>query len=366
VTDFLLAPPRWLSGGADRDVVVSVRARFVRNLEGEAFPWRAARDEVSAARDRIVQALSDAAGDAPVLLCDLEDCDALEGAALGERGLLGGTDGDQSGRAVAVLADGRETFAVNGIDHLRIVAWGAGSDLSRVFERARERELALDERLSFSFSPDFGYLASRPEDSGAALRLSALVFLPGIVAAGVFDRVSRSLLASGVEPRIRRLEGDGPPGLSASSFVELSARTPLGCSEEEAVQRFETVLRGVVDGERRTRAHVLERERAAIEDRTLRAAAVLRVARRLSSDELPRLLERLREGLVYGTVAPAKGASPTADPYEAVDAVRILSSPAHSRLYVRSRQLPSAADIDEARSALVREALPHYHIDGGL
>lgn len=364
MTEFLLAPPRWLCGGSDRDVVVSVRARFVRNLEGEAFPWRAAREEVSAARDRIVRALSETAGDAPVLFLNLEDCDALEVAALGERGLLGGADGDQSCRAAAILADGRETFAVNGIDHLRIAAWGAGSDLTRVFARARERELALDDRLSFSFSPDFGYLASRPEDSGTALRLSALVFLPGIFAAGVFDRVSRSLLASGVEPRIRRLEGD--PGLSSSSFVELSARTPLGCPEEEAVQRFETVLRGVVDGERRTRSHVLERERALIEDRTLRAAAVLRVARRLGSDELPRLLERLREGLVYGIVSPPTDAPSSADLYEAVDAVRILSSPAHSRLYVRSRQLPSAADIDEARSALVRDALPHYHIDGGL
>lgn len=363
---FLLAPPRWLSGGSDRDVVVSVRARFVRNLDGEAFPWRAARDEVSAARDRILAALAESAADAPILQRRLEDCDALEGAAFGERGFLGGSDGDQSGRAVAVLSGGRETFAVNGVDHLRIAAWGAGSDLARVFALARDREVSLDEKLTFSFSPEFGYLASRPEDSGSALRLSALVFLPGIAAAGVFDRVSRSLLSSGVEPRIRGLEAEGSLSLSTSSFVELSARTPLGCSEEEALQRFETVLRGVVDGERRTRSHLVDRERGLIEDRTLRAAAVLRAARRLSAEELPRLLERLREGIVYGLVSLPAGSVPGADPYEAVDGVRILASAAHSRLYARSLRLSSVADIDEARSVLVREALPRYHIDGGL
>lgn len=363
MSDFFLTPPQWLSGGADRDVVVSVRVRFVRNLEGYTFPWRSPREEVRAARDRMSAAIAESSAAAPVFLKNLEDCDSLEGAALRERGLLGGGDNEFEGRAVAVPPGGLESFVINGVDHLRIVSWGAGSDLDPVFARARERELLLDDLLSFSFSSDFGYLAARPEDCGAALRISALVFLPGILAAGVFDRFSRSLLTSGVEPRLRHLDTEGAGSGTPSPFVELSARAPLGCSEEEAVQRFDTTLRGVIEGERLTRSHVFERERSVIEDRTLRAAAILRASRRLSSDETPRLFARLREGLVYGVVRRPPGEDrPQEDPYQVVDATRLLVSTAHARLYARSRRIPASADADEVRSALVREALPRYHI----
>lgn len=373
--DFLLSPPTRLAGGSDRDVFLSVKARYVRNLADRNFPWRSSRQEAEEARERILAALEvDGA-----IIRRLEDLEMSESPALEERGLVAPAETDEAGgiSAVALEDAGALSFLINGINHIKISSWSAGADVETAFARARDTEIELDRRLSFAASIEHGYLCPRPDDCGSGLRLSALAFIPGISIAGVFERVSRDLLASGIEPRVRTAECVDASGAdegaeeagkegAKSLFVELSARGPLGVDEENFVDRFKNAMRSLAEGERKTRERVRAREGRRIEDEAYRAAAVLGAARLISQEECVALLGRLRTGLAFG-LFPRGNEIASPDPYAIVDALRVLSAPGHIALFAAEREYASpvrAEDLnsDFVRAELVRNRLPRYDI----
>lgn len=359
--ELLLSPPAKFGAALDRDVFVYTKAAYARNLDGPVFPRKATPPEAEETRARILDALGEGFS-----VSLMEDADGARTEALIERGLMDGAEADEpSGpffRACALSSDGVESCFVNGTDHLRLSVRGSGLSVDEVFRRLREREVDLDRRLNFAASLQYGYLSSRPEDCGSGLSLSASAFLPGILAAGVFDRVVRDLLASGVEPRViaeEKPEGEGDPysGAAARSpFIELRARAPLGTDESAFIGGFASAMRSLSEGERKTRLRVLARERVRLEDAAFRAAAVLRSARLLSFPEALRLFAALRSGIVFGVAPPS---DPAADPYDAVDALITLAAPGHIRLRAKEK---SASGYDETRADLVRGLLPHYLI----
>ncbi len=341
---------------------VSTRAEYSRNVEGTPFPRKAAREEAETLRTRILGALG---GDYRCL--PMEDADGIVVEALVERGLLSREEADWpaagAGRAIALEKGGPGACFVNGVDHLRISVRGSGLAVSEAFNRLKERDIELEGRLPFAATLQYGYLTARPADCGSALLLGAVAFLPGILAAGVFDRVVRDLLASGIEPRILAEDKLDPEEPSAaadaprSPIVHLSARSPMGVDEEAFAANFLSAMRSLAEGERKTRDRVLARDRLKIEDSSYRAAAVLRSARLLSFAEGFRLLAALRAGIAYGTV-PRSPSLP--DPYAAVDSLLTLTTPGHVRLLGEEKKHPEG---DQTRAELVRGTLPHYLID---
>jgi protein arginine kinase len=366
VRELLLACPASVGDACARDVFVRSSAGYVRNLDGVVFPRKAVREELETIRERVLSAL-----DPAFTVLRMEDADGAVTGALAERGYVTRSEADEpnefSSRALALRDDGCDSCFVNGTDHVRLACRLPGFSVGDAFRRLRLWETVLDERLRFAASLQFGYLTALPEDCGSALHLGVRAFLPGIRAAGVFDRVVRDLLASGIEPRIfgedggpENSEGDSGGSSGKSPFVELSARAPLGADEESFVERFIQSLRSLAEGERRTRARVLERERLRLEDAAYRAAATLRAARMLSAEESLRLLSDLRAGIAFG-VAPSS--ADAGNPYERVDALLILVAPGHVRLRAQQRNADNkAVGGDEMRSSLVRELLPHYLI----
>jgi len=347
VREFLLAPPFSLADGPDRDVVVSTKVRYVRNLEGSSFPSRSSREDSQAIRRRILDSISLLSGGEGCLILPIEEAKAAETEALVERSYIESEEADDVNgvffRALALCGGGGDSYFINGSDHLRIGAHRQGLQVRAAFSRAKERELLLDDRLRFAASFDYGYLTARPEDCGCGLRLYASVFLPGIMAAGVFDRVTRDLLVSDVEPRT-----------VSDYFVTLSARAPLGVDENIFVDRFDGVLRSLADGERKTRDRVITSDRLRLEDASYRAAAILRSARLLSAEEAVTLLGRLRAGVAYG-IAPET----TGDPYAPIDAAILLTSQGHMKVRAMEKNDRIADDL---RCELVRELLPRYLI----
>jgi hypothetical protein len=96
--DFLLSPPRRLEGGRDRDVFLSVKARYVRNLADRPFPWRSSRSEAEEARERVLSALDSEAA----IIRRLEELEPIELPVLEERGLWAPAETDEGGGISAV------------------------------------------------------------------------------------------------------------------------------------------------------------------------------------------------------------------------------------------------------------------------
>lgn len=362
--DERLLLPAPLSGGQNRDVVLSCTATLGRNLEDALFPNRASITEALETRGRIMSAISTVAPSRiEVLVEELEAADAL---LLAERGWAESAASNDPGRALAVLDSPSTVLAVNDVDHLRIVCVVSGDDSASALSRARELDVALDAELGWAATVDLGYLSARMEEGGSALNLSALVFIPGIIAAGVLDRVAGGLLSSGIEPRVLSMGRDTDTSeVSAegqtSPYVGLSSQAPRGVAEEDFLADFQSALAGLIDGERRTRDRLLAARRIELEDASWRAAAILAGARLLPEGEARRLIADLRAGVSY-EVAPA-ASPPQSDPYAALDRARSIIGSGQLRVLARRRgSSPDVRPLDALRAELVREVLPRYDI----
>ncbi len=366
-------PPDWLDGGVDRDVVVFCRVGLGRNLGDALFPGRASASELGEVRARLLAAIDDRLKPARRFL--FEDLDAAGAAALRERRWCGRPDPFDPARAV-VLDDDGIVYSLNDTDHLRSIAFVSGADFASAFEGLKAKDQELDAALDWACTPEQGFLTARLDEAGAALNLTALAFIPGIIGGGMFERVSRGLVESGVQvryggqaPAEDAAETVPPPEPGIAPLVELSVRAPRGAPEETVLESFRLTLSRLVSGERRTRERYLAAHRDALENAAYRAAALLIASRGLSEAEARRLAADLRTGQVYGVgprVAAARKADSGTDPYAPADRFTLQLGPGQLRLRARSLgRTENDGELDKLRAELARGVFPRYDIEGG-
>lgn len=206
-----------------------------RNLRGVPFSPlidRRTRLEVEA---RIVAALEELRARFPGRYDSLDSLDADQRRALTEQG-LGFTPWDRrliaagitrdwpSGRGLWRGSDGRRALRVNGEDHLELLAWEQGGQLSTCVCVARELACALEGALGFHHDDRLGYLTSCPTNLGTGLRVSVVARLPRLSTQP--ERLDAHARELGLERR-----GSG-------ELIELANRSRLGRSDLACVEHF--------------------------------------------------------------------------------------------------------------------------------
>ena len=171
-----------LAGKFD-DVIISTRARLVRNLADFLFPQKMSDDD----RQRVTALAYDA-------FSELNDWHFLDMKQVSEPGkqILRDKNIIKSAECSACAINyGDESLSclVNESDHIKIAAFVAGLDCEKAMEKVYKTDEILQQKLQFAASIDFGYLTSHIKDSGTGLKFSLRVFIPSIVLAGQFDAV---------------------------------------------------------------------------------------------------------------------------------------------------------------------------------
>lgn len=338
----------WLNeDGEDRDVVVSTRVRFARNIEGIAFSGRAREGE----RLRVLQTLRDVWPHVPsfhgAVILRLDELTPQDRRLLHERHVvsreLAGLEANGLPGASAVLVGVGVGVMVNEEDHLRLHAVRAGLSAQSAVSAllVADREVGL--RLPYAYHEEFGFLTACPTNTGTGLRASVLIHLPGLVLTKEIGKVLSGLQAMGLT--YRGLYGEGSEVIG--NFFQISNQTTLGRSEEELVDHLQRVVRHVIQREREARRVMWRDAGYIIEDKLWRAYGTLRFARSLTFDEAMNYLSgvRLAVGLQLIT-----GLS-----VETLNRLLIYCQPAHLA-YAEGREL-SDADTNVARARYVREAL---------
>lgn len=139
-------------------------------------------------------------------------------------------------RGVFVGADGIGAW-LNEDDHLQLMAWSKGSNLSAAFARFCEVEAALSASLKangheFAHSARLGYLSTCPSHLGTGMEACAMVRLPQLGASTVFRRLCARL----------KVHARRATGTSENGIWEVSNLERLGSSE---VDQVGAVLEGV-------------------------------------------------------------------------------------------------------------------------
>jgi len=334
--------PAWTSRhGSDKDVVVSSRLRFARNISGVPFPLKAEDDVKERVLERVSETLEEWDLQGPFHFVAMDELDSLEKEVIQERRL---GSPELTGEALGGLVFGGDEsrgFLVNEEDHFRIQALRSGYALAEVREDAQELESALDREFGFASDDEWGYLTSCPTNLGTGMRGSVLLHVPGLIMRDEISRVLKAVANLGLT--VRGYYGEGSE--SQGFYLQLSNQVTLGRSVENLLESLSRVTERIIEKEREARQNLFEGESVEVEDQVHRSFGVLKHARTLGSSEALKCLSRVRLGVDAGLF---DGVSLTE-----IDQLTMTVQPAHLNLSIGERL--SSEDRDAYRARVIRK-----------
>lgn len=269
---FRLTPVWWHSQGK---IVVSSRARLVRNIEGKKFPERLLREEKENILKEVNLSIKNLVRDFKSLNIDTR----IKKDFFVERHIL--SRGSSDFAFIFTNEVEEETYIVNDRDHLRIQITLPGMSLEDVFSMARYRMRTLESEFNFSYTENFGYLTSSLTNTGTGFRLSVLMFIPGIFLARETEKILALLVKAPIV--LRGLYGERSE--IKGNFIQISTKFTLGVTMEDSVRMLKDVVKALIETENRSRDMILASARIELEDRVSRSLAILESARIISFDE---------------------------------------------------------------------------------
>ena len=296
----------WLRGsGPESDIVISSRIRLARNLAEYPFISRASqqdREQIeSLLHKHVVEIKQDAvkqdAGE--LLYLNVGDLEGLDRQFLVERQLISREHAESEGaRGVAIDPREQMSLMINEEDHLRIQVMHSGLDLQSAWERINRIDDLVEERVTYAYSKDLGYLTACPTNVGTGLRVSVMLHLPALVITHQIDKVFRSLQK--ISLAVRGLYGEGSQAMG--DFYQISNQITLGRSEEELIAQVGDIVPKLIDYERRARDFLLKESYVKLHDKVSRDFGTLSSARSISSEETMMLLSSVRMGVNLGMI----------------------------------------------------------------
>jgi len=289
----------WNSQGPDSDIVISSRIRLARNIEGYPFPQRAALPQKEEILSRVKDAVSKIEGIGDIWFIKMDTLSDLDKQFLWERHLLSREHlSSPEGKALIVSARQVLSIMINEEDHLRVQALASGFNLQKIWQSIDWLDDDLSRQLSFSFSPDIGYLTACPTNVGTALRASCMLHLPALVLTKQINKILD--LVAKLSFTTRGLFGEGTKALG--NFFQVSNQASLGNSCEEIINNLCTVVQQVRQQELGARDNLLKKYRYTFEDNIWRSLGILRNCRLISTPEAFSHLSMLCVGLELGII----------------------------------------------------------------
>lgn len=323
------------------DIVVSSRVRLARNYEDLPF-----RGKITPAQsEECVARTLDALRSLPqaYTFLPLRDMEANEKRALVEAHLISPDliEHQETG-AVLIRGDEKISVMINEEDHLRIQGFTTGDDLNGAADSAFSIDDILQERLSFAFDRQWGYLTACPTNAGTGLRASMMLHLPMLTLQKQMGKVNQ--IAAKLGLTLRGIYGEGSE--AQGNLYQLSNQVTLGRTEKEIIDAVAATAGQLAEMERIYRQKAQDKDPVAFEDQLFRAYGLLTNARRMPIKEFMVHWSNLRLGAALQKLPVS---------LETCDALLTLAQPAHVQKAAGASL--NEKDQDAYRSELIRNAL---------
>jgi len=288
----------WLRGtGPESDIVVSSRIRLARNLSSYPFTSRASALQ----RSEIDQLLHDKIDkldmDQRLEYVHLPGLPPLDRQLLVERQLISRELANAEGpRGVAVAPSETISIMINEEDHLRLQVIRSGFTLDECWQDIDRLDDALEQRIHYAFSDEFGYLTACPTNVATGMRASVMLHLPALVLTKQIEKVFRALQK--IHLAVRGLYGEG--SRASGDFYQISNQVTLGKSETTILTEIREVIPQIIAYERQARSTLTRESRDLLHDRVRRALGTLQNAMMITSEETMDLLSNVRLGINLG------------------------------------------------------------------
>ncbi len=288
----------WLRGtGSESDIVMSSRIRLARNLAAFPFTNRASAHQKADMEGLLRDRISKLEMTPRLGYLSLTGLSAIDRQFLIERQLISreiaATEGPRG-----VAFDERETISlmINEEDQLRLQVMRSGLSLDEAWQDIDRVDDLLEQRLTYAFTEEFGYLTACPTNVGTGMRASVLLHLPSLGWIKQIEKVFRALQK--INLAVRGLYGEG--SRASGDFYQISNQVTLGKSEATILDEIRDVIPEIIKYERQARSTLLKENRQALQDRVSRAFGTLSSATMMTSEETMDLLSSVRLGIHLG------------------------------------------------------------------
>jgi protein arginine kinase len=288
----------WLRGtGPDADIVISSRIRLARNLSTFPFTNRASPHQKAEVEHLLREKLVRLDYNPKLGYIQVPGLVALDRQFLVERQLISRELANADGpRGVAVAPSETISVMVNEEDHLRLQVMRSGFTLDEAWQDIDKLDDLLEQKISYAFSEEFGYLTACPTNVGTGMRASVMLHLPALVLTKQIEKVFRALQK--INLAVRGLYGEG--SRASGDFYQISNQVTLGKSETTILNEIREVIPQIITYERQARTTLTRESRQALQDRVSRAFGTLQSATMMTSEETMDLLSSVRLGINMG------------------------------------------------------------------
>ena len=174
-------------------VVLSSRIRLARNLNDFLFPNRAVKSHKCDILSNIQSVLCTIPFMNKGYFFKMDNLTKLEKKMLVERHFISRELSDMDeGSAVNISSDHTCSVMINEEDHLRIQFIKNGFNFNSLWKTVNDFDDLLEDKLSYAFSKDIGFLTACPSNLGTGLRASVMLHLPGLLISGNIDKIIRA------------------------------------------------------------------------------------------------------------------------------------------------------------------------------
>lgn len=284
------------------DIAVSTRIRLARNIEGFPFPSRMTDEDRKKLNESVKAAIleSNTPFAKSLKFIDMSNVPENEKYSMVERHIISPEfAASEKTRAVVISEDESICIMIGEEDHLRIQVVYGGLELEKAYDTAEQLDSILCASLNFAFDRNLGFLTECPTNLGTGLRASVMLHIPVIEGNGGISDLAQSVNKIGFT--IRGMYGEGSK--SAASLYQISNQITLGISEKNALDNLKIITLQLIEQERKGR-EALNRLKA--EDLSMRALGILKNARILSSEEMMKLISRIKLGISLGIIENEK------------------------------------------------------------
>lgn len=245
-------------------------------------------------------------------------------------------------RGICFSSDGVYSAMINEEDHLRLQIISYTKPLEKIWRPLDDVDDEIEKTLEYAFASECGYLTACPTNTGTGMRASVMLHLPALLLSEQIEKVIRGLNQLNIVMRGENGEGSQPTG----AFFQMSNQQTLGVSEEEIVRKISHYAKKVCEFEKNARALLMQDTPLLLEDKILRAKAVLENCRLMGSAEAVENLSYLRLAADMGFIKRSF--------VEDIDGLILFSKPAH--LQMRADALDADADMRDKLRAVFLNA----------
>lgn len=290
----------WLRGiGPESDIVISSRIRLARNLAALPFTNRASSYQKAEIENLLRDRISKIEAEPRMGYVNVPGLSTLDRQFLVERQLISRELASAEGpRGVALVPKETTSLMVNEEDHIRLQVMRAGFTLEEAWQEIDRFDDLLEERVTYAFSEEFGYLTACPTNVGTGMRASVMLHLPALEHTKQIEKVFRALQK--INLAVRGLYGEG--SRASGHFYQISNQVTLGKSEKQILGEITTNIMEIVRYERLARESWLKDNRQGLQDKISRAHGTLCSATMMTSEETMELLSFVRLGINLGLI----------------------------------------------------------------